>query len=70
MVVAAAEVAVVEEVTTTVVAIWPVPRMKRGERRGNALGPKRLYALGRRGRAKTLLGSTRSMVDATPVVVS
>ena len=69
MVVAAAEVAVVEEVTT-VVAIWPVPRMKRGERRGNALGPKRLYALGRRGRAKTLLGSTRSMVDATPVVVS
>ncbi len=69
VVAAAEEVAVVEEVTT-VVAIWPVPRMKRGERRGNALGPKILYASGRRGRVKTLLGNTKSMVDVTQVVVS
>ena len=68
----AAEVAaVVAEVTTqVVVAIWPVPRKKRGERRGNALGPKILYASGRRGRVKTLLGNTKSMVDVTQVVVS
>ena len=62
MVVAAAEVAVVEvaEEAEAATVLTTIAR-----RKGSALGPKILYALGRRGPVKTLLGNTKSMVDVT-----
>ena len=63
MVVAAAEVAVVEVAEEEAEAATVLTTIAR--RKGSALGPKILYALGRRGPVKTLLGNTKSMVDVT-----